>query len=302
MPAAYGQARGWDKTCKEHEQLDIAFVVDSSGSINTVFESFMAKLETLPLQLQLMLLRNPPKDHWKLVKEFLKGVADSFKIGPKDVRIGLVMFSLTVKNVWWLNTYNTKSELLAAIDKLENMGRSTSTRLALEAAHTQLLPQHGNRPEVPDLEIVMTDGQSNWNGVSDTVETLKRAATLHDANVNTIALGIAINDKTELKGISSPPHVQGENWFNVAKFEQLDKEIEPIVTEVCNKVWTMDVTTAQPSTTLAPSTTILPSTNLPPSTTITPSTTVCYGCDHTMPPSTTLLPSTTTSSVNTTLS
>ena len=61
-----------------NQAIDLAFVVDASGSIQIEAEKDM----------------EPPQNtNWWLIMGFVKNVIDKFKIGENDVRVGLVTFS-----------------------------------------------------------------------------------------------------------------------------------------------------------------------------------------------------------------
>ena len=74
----------------------------------------------------------------------------------------------------------------------------------------------GNRPNVPDIAIVITDGQSN-----DVALTTAEAKKLRDAGVTVLAIGVGSGiTKSELNAIATDPdssHVYSADNFDALK-------------------------------------------------------------------------------------
>jgi hypothetical protein len=85
---------------------DLVFVLDSSGSIGD--------------------------DNFKKVKQFVKDVINAFDIGLDKTRVGVVEYSDTASRPFDLNTYDNKTEMLAAVDSIVYFGGSTQTDLGLD--------------------------------------------------------------------------------------------------------------------------------------------------------------------------
>ena len=64
-----------------------------------------------------------------LILEFLTTIVNAVDVGPADVQFGFVMFSEFSVNEFFLDTYRTKAEVIAAIIALEDnyMGSHTNT-------------------------------------------------------------------------------------------------------------------------------------------------------------------------------
>ena len=72
---------------------------------------------------------------------------------------------------------------------------------------------NGDRPNVPNILIVITDGQS-----TDQAATLQQAKNLHNLGVNVLAVGVGDSvDQTELAGIAS----SAQNVYTVSNFDAL---------------------------------------------------------------------------------
>ncbi|KAL3859113.1 hypothetical protein ACJMK2_009345 [Sinanodonta woodiana] len=165
---------------------DIVFLLDSSGSV----------LST----------------NFQKMRDFVTKFTQSFPLGPSAVQIGVVTFSTTPTNVFNLNTYQNKTAMLNAINKIPYDGGGTRTDLALQyVMRNSFTKPAGDRDKVANILIVMTDGQSN-NPPLTLVETQK----LHQLNIKVFAIGIGTGvDKTELGHIASDAqHVFTVNDFN----------------------------------------------------------------------------------------
>ena len=96
--------------------LDLAFVIDSSGSIN-----------------------DADAGNWALVQNFMKNVVEQFIIGPNAVLIGAVSFSNNGRLEFLLNKYKDKSALSAAVGSIEYIGGTTNTADGLQVSvHYQI--------------------------------------------------------------------------------------------------------------------------------------------------------------------
>ncbi|XP_064631743.1 collagen alpha-3(VI) chain-like [Lineus longissimus] len=92
---------------------------------------------------------------------------------------------------------------------------------------TMFTVANGDRPGVPDVAIVVTDGKSN-----DPVSTLTEAQLAHDANITLVALGIGGGvDSNELNNIASDP--DSENVYEVADFDSLSTIVDSLTSSTC---------------------------------------------------------------------
>ena len=115
---------------------DLVFVVDSSGSIDRT------------------------KD-WPLALRFLTSVVDRVDAGG-TFRVGMVVYSSSSRNRFFLNTYTSRNDIKSAITGTKYIGGRTNTAGALRTARTeQFVPAKGDRVAAPNVVIVLTDGSSN---------------------------------------------------------------------------------------------------------------------------------------------
>lgn len=99
----------------------------------------------------------------------------------------------------WFDTFNTKSEIVAAIDAIGYSGSGTETGKALEyTANYVLNPMYGARAGVPSITLVITDGEST--------DDLTESSQLLRARSNVIAIGISKDaNPAQLAQMASSP-------------------------------------------------------------------------------------------------
>lgn len=183
-------------------QADILFVLDSSGSVS-----------------------NPS---FKTMMTFVSEIVEGFDIGNNKVRVGVIIFSSTTAQKIYLDSFYEKAVLKNAISKIQRISGGTNTGDALLKARTvSLQPNHGDRPNVPNIVIVITDGKSQ-----DRAYTSKRAAELRrsGAVVFSIGIGRAVGI-TELKAIATGPDTN--HVFRVNNFKALESIKKELATKTC---------------------------------------------------------------------
>ena len=122
------------------ESFDLVFAMDSSGSIG--------------------------KDNYQKEKNFINGLANKLVVGPRNVHLGLIVFSDS--SIVWLNfgtptstNYSSFSE--AAVDNAPYLRGRTRIDSALQTAG-DVFPE-GRQNQEPQVLILITDGrQSNDPG------------------------------------------------------------------------------------------------------------------------------------------
>lgn len=190
---------------------DIVFVVDSSGSIR---DSNVGGV-----------------DNWELVTKFINGIVARFVVGQNAVRIGVVEYSEFAEHVFYLDTHNTKADIENAVENMPYFGSSTNTAVGIGLTHTeQFIASRGDRPNVRNIAIVITDGVSNENPEN----TIPAAEAARDAGIDIFSIGITnAVDETEVAGISSAPHQLNQNYWLIEDFRKLAEKVDEITTTIC---------------------------------------------------------------------
>ncbi|XP_077975928.1 matrilin-1-like [Styela clava] len=123
--------------CPPNAQADIVFLIDSSTSM------MGTPLDTL--------------------RTFLREMIGQWTISSQFVNVAIVPYhtEIAFDDVIFLSQFaNDKDGLLASLEVITNNRSGSLTGNALEYARTVVLSaENGNRPDAPDIVIVMTDGR-----------------------------------------------------------------------------------------------------------------------------------------------
>ena len=179
------------------------FLLDSSGSVGTT--------------------------NFQKQKQFVSQFAQSFTIGhgPNDVQIGAVTWASTVHNQFNMNRYGTKTALTTAINGITYNSGNTQTHLALQyVMNNSFKPAAGDRPNVPNILIVMTDGQST----SPTLTTAETQKLHRIPGLTVFAIGIGSGvDRAELGRIAT----DSKHMFTVSSFSALQSIHAALKKQAC---------------------------------------------------------------------
>ena len=190
------------------DQVDIGFVLDSSGSLQ---ES---------------------GDNWATLKNFTVSIIQRLDVGPTKVRVAVVQFSGHAIVEFNLERYRTKQEIINAVYAMEFLGTTTYTGEGLRFLRERVFDgQNGDRPGVPNIGIVITDGKSNIREE----ETAFEANRTKSEGVRLIAVGITDQiDMNELQTIAS----KEEDVFTVDNFDRLVTILADVLDATCRAVST----------------------------------------------------------------
>jgi len=191
---------------KCYKIADVCFVIDDSGSI-----------------------REDDPRNWRRLRDFMKVTVRRLMIGLTRTRIGIVLFSNGAFP--YMKLYETQDEptLLRRIDELPYRGGNTNTSGGLYVMnHVIFTPWNGDRPDVMNIAIVITDGQST----RDKNLTGPYAKDARDSGVKMITIGITDKiNMTELKKVASEPH--SRTILRVGEYAKLFTALDSLVGEAC---------------------------------------------------------------------
>ncbi|PVD27457.1 hypothetical protein C0Q70_12617 [Pomacea canaliculata] len=177
-------------------KMDIAFVLDSSGSI--INSDFRLSLNFVA----------------RVVEELYE---------PERVRVASLIYADTVSTNFNFNTYNTKAQITNAIRSISRITGGTYTNLALDTARTTFFSGNNNAKR---LVILVTDGQS-----ASTILTAAAAQRLKNKGIVVFAVGVGGYDPTELHAVASSPvcsHV-----FTLGDFSFIESILDEIKRSTC---------------------------------------------------------------------
>ena len=190
------------------------FVLDSSGSIRD---------------------QNPPDnsyDNWSLLLRFCNEIINDLVIGRDYTRVGVMRFSAEARSFFYLNTYEDAESLRNAISEIPYRGSDTNTAAGLlEMMNEQFREDRGDRRDVQNVAIVITDGVSTINpGL-----TIPYAQQAHNRNIEVVSIGITSSiNEDEVRGMSSPPQEKNKNWFTTPTFQADEAVSRAIQRQICN--------------------------------------------------------------------
>ncbi|XP_023932357.1 matrilin-4-like [Lingula anatina] len=189
------------------QKIDLVFVVDESTSIWQ--PNFMKQLK------------------------FLSRITEDFEIGQNATQIGVLTFATNARDQFYLNKYRTGKEVREAIKKIVQPDTfSTNTHKAINLMRMDyFLSKNGDRPDVPNVAVVITDGKSR-----NQLATKKEAAEAKNQGITMVAVGIGKQySLNELRNIASDhAEMPGEKMvFTVENYDTLADLKEQISRIVC---------------------------------------------------------------------
>lgn len=166
-----------------------------------------------------------------LVRGFLCRMINRLGIESDSVRVGIVLYSESPTADFYLNTFNSKSEILQYIKQLLFGDGESKTSRALKFAREKVfVKEMGSRHAigVPQVAVVITEMKTLDN------VTVAEAAKLIHSGVQVYAVSVSTDNEEQLKQIASYPPTKFV--FSLQSFSNLDK-VEKILREtVCHNI------------------------------------------------------------------
>ena len=180
--------------------MDIAFIIDSSGSIGR-------------------------SDYLKQ-KNFVKEVVKSFDLAPDYSQAAIVLFSTSASVQARFGQYVTTEEFAKAVDALPYERGLTRIDRGLDLAATVIFPEA--RAGVPKLALLITDGSQTQP--ADTKGLREASDPLRKAGVHVLAVGIGSHvQRHELRLVTETD----DNVVLVPRFEHLPLQIGNLISRAC---------------------------------------------------------------------
>lgn len=178
---------------------DVIFLVDGSGSID-------------------------PEDFSKM-KKFMNTIISKSVIGKDSVQVGVVQFSSHSKAEFALNKFSDKRQMQQAINDTQQLGGGTMTGSALQFVLEYFDPPKGGRPSIPQILIVITDGESQE-------AVAQPAKVLRDNRITIYSIGVLNANSTQLREISGTQ----DNVYIERDFDSLDFLNKDLLLKICTSV------------------------------------------------------------------
>ncbi|XP_052421931.1 collagen alpha-3(VI) chain isoform X17 [Carassius gibelio] len=142
---------------------------------------------------------NLGRENFKEVKEFIINLIDLFYTERDSLQIGLAHYATDVTDVFYLNTYKNKDDIINAITRAEYKGgREIKTGNAIRHVQkTQFVKERGSRKDagIPQILMVVTGGRSRDDSKS-------AAQALKESGVRIYAVGVG-DIEDELNNLGS---------------------------------------------------------------------------------------------------
>ena len=185
------------------ENADFSFLIDSSRSVGS------AKFE--------------------VVKEFVSTLMYEINLDNGESRVGVMTYSAEPTIHANLGQYNTREDMTNLVEQLSYEGGNTETSLALKVARENLYSnRNGNRPDINDVIILITNG-----GSSNFDETLQEAVLTKLAGITIIVVAVSDwHNEFEIQEIASDPDMY--NVFAMSTVEDVSDLVIPVRRAMCN--------------------------------------------------------------------
>lgn len=184
-------------------KADVTFVLDSSSSVGQT--NFAKQLE------------------------FVKNTVNNLDVRREHVQISTVTYSSGVHNQFFLNTYDTKTDVLNGISRIKYLPGTVDTGDAITyATQNSFSPNHGARSGAPHVMVLVTNGPS----VTREITKLK-AQTAKDNNILIYTVGVGNGiDTDELTSVASDP--DSRYFLTADNFNSLNSLSDLLATKICN--------------------------------------------------------------------
>uniref|UniRef100_A0A8C9U9M6 Collagen type VI alpha 3 chain n=1 Tax=Scleropages formosus TaxID=113540 RepID=A0A8C9U9M6_SCLFO len=177
---------------------------------------------------------NLGKNNFREVMEFILNLIDLFFTERDNLQFGLAHYAADVTDVFFLNTYKNKDDIIDAITRTEYKGgRRINTGAAIKhVQQNHFVKEKGSRKDegVPQILMIVKGGRSQDDGKS-------AALALKTAGVRIYAIGVG-DIEDELNSLASEPSTvarastfQELSELNEQILETLDDEVKGV--KVC---------------------------------------------------------------------
>ena len=154
----------------------------------------------------------------------MKGVIGEFNVGNSTTHVASVIISSRryVKKMFSLDSYYDKASIDKAIDAQIYPNGATYTGLAIDMVRTEVYTPTQDRPDVPNVCIIITDGKSS-DGIEGPSDRLRSTGT----TIFSVGVGKEFNKEELIKMAGDQRRVY------TANFNHLQSVITEIKESAC---------------------------------------------------------------------
>lgn len=183
--------------------MDVAFVLDSSGSLTT--------------------------SEFQQAKDFIELMANSFLKNKVGSRVGLMQYSILPKINVRFSDGLTSDQFRSILDKVRYQGGYTRLDRALSLAAQKLFSDdEGTRRDIPKVMVVITDGVNT--DTPDSVALDAAVAPLKRAGVRVFVVSIGGEKGREQLYLLTEQH---KDLYFVRTYDELTLQLRGISKDVC---------------------------------------------------------------------
>jgi len=183
-------------------KTDIVFAIDTSGSVG--------------------------RDNLQRLLQFVMTVLEEMHVSSNNTRVGMVTYSSTAHNIFYLSSNSDMEETKESVMATPYRYGDTYTAEAIRYLREyQFREDNGDRSDVPNYAILVTDGVSNMKNW----RTIPEAHKLQDDGVHMFSIGIGLTNLDEVYAVASEPATK--NTFTVDRFEELPSVAPKLVSTIC---------------------------------------------------------------------
>ncbi|XP_047204319.1 matrilin-4 isoform X4 [Girardinichthys multiradiatus] len=191
---------GPDQKCKSGP-VDLVFLIDSSRSVRP--------------------------HEFETMRKFMVDILNTLDIGLDTTRVGVVQYSSQIRSEFFLKTHSKLENMVNAINEIVPLAQGTMTGLAIKYLMNEAFsPGQGDRPKVPNVAVIVTDGRPQ-----DRVTEV--AAEARERGIEIYAVGVARADMTSLRAMASPPFE--DHVFLVERFDLIHQFGLQFQDKLCGK-------------------------------------------------------------------
>lgn len=178
--------------------------------------------------------------NWQSILNFMITLVNGWNIGSNGIQVGLIRYSTTPSDIFYLNTYTDKTQLINVIRGLEYVPASVQTgnmRAALMGSRTnQYVSSQGLRFGVQKIEVVLTNGGL---GEQDLL-TACMEANFHK-NLGIVMYSVGLSSRVadvDLQCFSSQPKVRDFSYYTSTGGSGLEDIANTLNPPLCNSART----------------------------------------------------------------
>jgi collagen type VI alpha len=149
-------------------------------------------------------LSGSDEDLFQVMSAFTQQLIFGLPVDTTAARVAIVTYSDTASISFQLNRYSSRQQMYNALSyTFSQLGGQTNTQAALLLTHSVVFnATQGDRPTVPNIAIIVTDGQSNVQAD----QTQIQAKIARDRGIELYAVAVGTNPgMVEINGIASQP-------------------------------------------------------------------------------------------------